>query len=91
MVIDDQVREEIKEVLVGMFGSNTYEMIDYAFECNILDVNKCRIALIKRKYREARETNSCTVSKRIVAEQFCIAEKTVENVIYNSYYEPIKV
>jgi len=91
MVIDDKVKEEIKQILVGMFGSDTSDMIDYAFSCNILDVNKCRIALIKRKYQEARQNNTSTVSKRIVAEKFCIAEKTVENVIYNSYYEPIKV
>lgn len=91
MVVENHVKEKTKEILIGMFGEDTASLIDYAFECNILDINKCRIALIKRYYHEQLRNYTATESKIRTAEQFCIAEKTVENLIYNSYYKSIIV
>lgn len=84
------VRQQTREILIEMFGAEASELIDYAFDCNLLDQNKCRIALIKKTYKDFTKEMTCTEAKFQTAEMFCISEKTVENIIYNDFYKPIK-
>jgi hypothetical protein len=91
-MVDADVIKEVKQVLVEMFPDAPVEMLDYAFKCRVLDVNKCRIAIIKRFYYSLISGGMTSAeSKYFTAEKFCRSEKTIENIIYNEFYKGIKI
>ena len=89
MVIEAKVRKETQEFLIEKFGPECNALLDYLFLCNVLDVNKCRIALIKKYYRDHLCSNPAYEAKRLTAETFCISEKMVEDLIYKEFYKKI--
>jgi len=83
-MVDQDVELQVKSVLSGMFPGAPAELVEYAFKCKILDVNKCRIAIIKRFYYQQKcDGLSAQSARDCTAIKFCISEKTVENIIYN--------
>lgn len=91
-MVDREVIIEAKKVLESLFPGYDREMIDYLFKCRVLDVNKCRIAVIKRYYRDLIKGGlSAAEAKYKTAERFFRSEKTIENIIYNPFYRDIVI
>jgi hypothetical protein len=89
-MVDHEVRVETKKILLEMFPNDQSKMIDYIFKGQTFDVNKCRIAIIKRNYRRLI-CSGCTPirAKEMTAERFHRSEQNIANIIYNEYYKPI--
>ena len=91
-MVDIEVRSETKRVLLEMYGDDPAALIDFAFKSNVLDVNKCRIAIIKRFYYDLCNDGLTACEAKIrTAERFFRSEKTIENLIYNSFYKDIRI
>ena len=90
-MVDSEVRKETKRILLEMFDGDTEAMLDHVFRTTVLDVNKCRIAIIKRYYYELCKTMTAAQAKELTAEKFFRSEKTIENIIYNPFYKAIKI
>ena len=90
-MVDTDVEKSVKEVLTEMFPGSPVELIDYVFKCRVLDVNKCRIAIIKRYYYQQCETLTAGEARDLTAEKFCRSAKTIENLIYNEFYKDIRI
>jgi hypothetical protein len=89
-MVDREVMCETKKVLTEMFDGDTQTMINYLFKGKILDVNKCRIAIIKRHYRRLVQSGINPVrAKQMTAEKFNRSENNINNIIYIEYYKPI--
>ena len=91
-MVDKDVESEVKQVLIEMFPDAPVEMLDYAFKCRVLDVNKCRIAIIKRFYYSLISGGMTSAeAKSLTGTKFCRSEKTIENIIYNEFYKDIRI
>lgn len=91
-MVDKDVRFEIKTIVGDLFPGVPDEVVDYLFKCRVLDVNKCRIAVIKRYYRELiSQGKTATEAKGLTAVKFYKSEKTIENLIYNTFYKDITI
>ena len=91
-MVDTEVEKDTKALLLGMFPGMPGEMIDYAFKCRVLDVNKCRIAIIKRYYySKVDEGLTAYEAREETGRKFCRSEKTIENIIYNQFYKDIRI
>lgn len=88
-MVDREVMIETKKILSDQF-SNQAEMIDYIFKGRILDVNKCRIAIIKRYHRKLVESGiPANRARELTAEKFHRSENTVRNMVYDVFYKEI--
>ena len=91
-MVDREVQSETKRILQEMFDGDTAALLDYAFKGKILDVNKCRIAVIKRYYRRLVCSGVAPVrAKEMTAEKFNRSGSNIDNIIYNPYYKPIYI
>jgi hypothetical protein len=89
-MVDIEVKSETKAVLLEMFGNDTSKLLDHIFNGGVLDVNKCRIAFIKRHYFNLCKSGiQPAQAKAQTAERFFRSEKTIENIIYNTFYKDI--
>lgn len=91
-MVDAEVEKEVTAILCDLFPDAPGDLIHYAFKNRIIDVNRCRIAVIKRYYygminagKSAGEAKSYTAAK------FFRSEKTIEHLIYNDFYKDIKL
>ena len=90
-MVDIEVRAETKKVLLEMFD-DPEKLLDYAFKSGVLDVNKCRIAIIKRYYYELCKSGmTACMAREQTAAKFFRSEKTIENLIYNDFYKRIRI
>ena len=91
-MVDKEVREATKEVLLEMFDGDPVALLDYAFKGGILDVNKCRIAIIKRYYYGlCNDGMTACAAKQQTAVKFFRSVRTIENLIYNDFYKGIRI
>lgn len=92
-MVDMKVRQKVHEIIAAEHGECTVDwLIDYLFKCNVLDVNKCRIAIIKRHYYDLVESGlSCSEAKEITAGKFSKSVSTIDNIIYNPFYKGITI
>ena len=89
-MVDTEVKTETKKLLLELFDSRE-KLIDYAFKGGVLDVNKCRIAIIKRYYYDMISSGmTACMAKEQTAEKFFRSVRTIENLIYNDFYKGIK-
>lgn len=91
-MVDNEVKTEVAGILLEKYPDANLEMVNYLFKCKVLDVNKCRIAVIKRFYLSLVESGETACNaKRITGERFFRSEKTIENLIYNPFYKDIRI
>ena len=91
-MVDKEVREATKAVLLEMFDNDPVALLDYIFKGGVLDVNKCRIAIIKRYYYGlCNDGLTACEAKQRTAEKFFRSVSTIENLIYNSFYKDIRI
>ena len=91
-MVSSQIKEEVKDIIAGMFHGDTGKAVDYLWKCGVLDENKCRIAVIKRQYRQLRCSGlSAADAKNAIAERFCRSDTTIHNIIYNPFYADITI
>ena len=91
-MVDSEVRIETKRILLEKFGNDTGAMIDFIFAGDVLDVNKCRIGIIKRHYTRLCRGGMTGINARIeTGKAFFRSEKTVENIVYNQFYKKITI
>lgn len=68
------------------------ELIDYLFRCRVLDVNKCRIAVIKRDFMSHVDGGmNCEEAKQHLAVKYFKSENTIRNIVYNPFYRDLKI
>lgn len=91
-MVDADVQNEVIDILTALFPDAPSDLIRYAFKNRIIDINRCRIAVIKRYYYGMIKGGmSAGDAKSYTAEKFCRSEKTIENLIYNDFYRDIKI
>lgn len=86
-MVDREVMIETKRILTGQFEDSA-AMLDYIFKGKILDVNKCRIAIIKRYHKKLVDSGMpATRAKELTAEKFHRSENTIRNIVYDPFYK----
>lgn len=91
-MVDSDVKKEVIRVMTERFPDTPAELLEYAFSCKVLDVNKCRIAIIKRHYQSLVDGGMTASDAYIVTgEKFCRSENTIRNIVYNEFYRDIRI
>lgn len=92
-MVDREVEKRVKEIIAGeMAGVEISELLDYLFRCRVLDVNKCRIAVIKRDYsRLVSDGVQCVDAHQELAVRYFKSENTIRNIVYNPFYKDLKI
>jgi len=91
-VVDIDVQNETKRLLLTMFPDDPVAMLDYAFKHRVLDVNKCRIAIIKRYFSDLRKGGMKYLDALDKSgETFSKSPKTIENIVTNDFYKLISI